>query len=114
VGGRQKKGKVMALIRRNREPVPAEVVEHVREYLADNLPQYELLKVVRQSDHPDDNYLYMASAKKRNDDEYAVWTCWNETTLSLNFGHYGLVSEAVCEEVFNEFFHRISGALVID
>ena len=114
MGGRQKKGKVMALIRRNREQVPAEVVEHVKEYLAKNLPQYELLKVVRQSDHPDDHYLYMISAKKRNADEYAAWTCWNETTLSLNFGHYGLVSEAICEEIFNEFFHRISGPLVID
>ena len=104
----------MALIKRNNSPVPSEVVEHVREYLLENLPRYELLKVVRHSDHPDDDYLYMVSAKKKNDDEYAVWTSWNESVRSLNFGHYGLISESVCEEVFKEFFHRISGPLVID
>ena len=109
-----KKGSIMAYIHRNLTPVPTEVVEHIKEYLNKNLPQYELLKVVRKSDHPADSYLYMVSAKKRNDDEFAVWTCWNETTKSLNFGHYGLISEKVCEDIFKEFFHSISGPLVVD
>ena len=97
----------MNISKLNLAPVPTEVIEHVKDYLAENLPQYELIKVVRKSDHIDDDYLYMVSAKHRNNDTYATWTCWNESCNSLNCGHYGLVSEDVCEEVFNEFFHSI-------
>ena len=92
----------------NLAPVPTEVVEHVKEYLVKRLPQYELIEVVRKSDHIDDDYLYMVSAKHRENGTYAVWTCWNEDWKSLNFGHYCLASEDGCEEVFNEFFHSIS------
>ena len=29
-------------------------------------------------------------AQHKTTGKYAVWTCWNETTQSLNFGHYDL------------------------
>ena len=46
----------------------------------------------------------MVSAKK-DDGTYAVWTGWNETTKSLNYGHYDLTSEEDCEKVMNEFYY---------
>ena len=44
---------------------------------------------------------------------FSCWTCWNETTQSMNFGHYGLTYEE-CDSVLKEHFHRISGENVID
>lgn len=100
-------------IKRNNKPVSQEVKEHVKEYLVNHLPNYELVDVVRKSDHPEDDYLYMVSAKNNNG-TYAVWTSWNETTGSLNFGHYGLEDLESCPKLFNEYFHRIAGENVED
>ena len=58
-GWKAKKGNIMNIRNLNLAPVPTEVVEHVKEYLIKRLPQYELIKVVRKSDHIDDDYLYM-------------------------------------------------------
>ena len=84
--------------------VSVEVIEDVKAYFKDHLPKYAVLKVRRKSYHPDDSYLYMVSAKK-DDGTYAVWTGWNETTKSLNYGHYDLTSEEDCEKVMNEFYY---------
>lgn len=101
----------MTMIKRNTTPVPQEVKENVKKYLEKhNLG--ELVDVMRHSDHPEDDYLYHVIAKKG--DNYSCWTSWNETTQSLNFGHYNLVSEKVAREVSDEYFYRISGANVID
>lgn len=32
--------------------------------------------------------------------KYAVWTCWNESTQSLNFGHYDLTKETAIDILF--------------
>ena len=103
----KEKGKSMLYSKRNLAPVPTEVFAHVKKYLLMRLPQYELVKIIRASDHIEDDYLYMVSAKHKENGTYTVWTCWNESTQSLNFGHYGL-SEDGCEEIFNEFFYSIN------
>lgn len=81
-----------------------EVMENVKAYFKEHLPKYDVLRVRRKSYHPDDSYLYMVSAKK-DDGTYAVWTCWNESTKSLNHGHYNLTSEEDCKKLMDEFYY---------
>ncbi len=81
------------------------VREHVELYFKEHLPQYTVLEIRKKSYHPDDCYLYMVSAGKE-DGTYAVWTSWNETTQSLNYGHYGLKSTEDCEKVFQKFYFK--------
>ena len=111
----------MTMIKRFYGPVPQEVKENVKKYLErENLG--ELVDVMRHSDHPADSYLYHVIARRPNvnkyfhngDWNYSIWTCWNETTQSLNFGHYNLTSEEVAMEIHKEFFYRMSGQNVID
>ena len=99
------------MIKRFNELVPQEVKENVKKYLTEN-NLGELIDVARHSDHPEDSYLYHVIARKG--DSYSCWTSWNESTQSLNYGHYDLVSEEVAREVSDEFFYRIEGANVID
>ena len=99
-------------IKRNNTPVPQEVIDHVRKYLEEM--KYELLEVVRQSDHPDDDYLYMVKGKSMTNGWYAVWTCWNEKARSLNYGYYMLDGDEACDKVFKKYFHRIEGPRVDD
>lgn len=80
----------------------SEAREHVEFYFKENLPQYTVLEIRRKSSHPDDGYLFMVSAKK-DDGTYAVWTSWNESTLSLNHGHYNIKSLEDCEKVIKEY-----------
>ena len=82
-----------------------EVFENVKSYFKEHLPKYDVLRVRRKSYHPDDSYLYMVSAKK-DDGTYAVWTCWNESTKSLNHGHYNLTSEEDCKKLMDEFYYN--------
>ena len=35
-----------------------------------------------------------------------MWTAWNESSQSLNFGHYNLKSIEDCEKVFEEFYFK--------
>lgn len=81
------------------------VREHVELYFKEHLPQYTVLEIRKKSYHPDDCYLYMVSTRKE-DGTYAVWTSWNETTQSLNYGHYGLLSTEDCKKVFEEFYFK--------
>ena len=80
------------------------VMEQVKVYFKEHLPQYTVLKIRKQSYHPDDSHLYMVSAKKDNG-TYAVWTSWNQKIQSLNHGHYGLQSEEDCEKIMDEFYY---------
>ena len=100
----------MRFIKRNTTPVPESVIQNVKKYLEEhNLGEF--VEVRRASDHPSDDYIYHVIAKKGN--SYSCWTSWNETTQSMNFGHYGLIYEE-CDSVLKEYFHKISGANVID
>lgn len=80
------------------------VMDHVNAYFKEHLPNYRVLKVRRKSNHLEDGHLFMVAAKGK--DAFAVWTCWNESTQSLNHGHYGLQSEADCERVMDEYYYR--------
>ena len=90
---------------RNLTPVPESVKENVKRYLEEN-NLGELVDVLRKSDHPDDDYLYMAIAKKGN--TYSCWTSWNEYYKSLNHGHYCLSDVMAAYEICAENFYRMN------
>ena len=113
-------------IKRNISPVPQEVKEHVKQYLSKEVENGndlgELIDVMRASEHPEDHYLYHVITRKPNTRKlfhngewnYSCFTCWNETTQSLNFGHYHLESEEEARESLAKHLHKISGTNVID
>ena len=92
-----------------REDAPREVVVHVVNYFdtESSLQNYVPVLITRASEHPDDAYLYHVIAK-RNDGKYACWTSWNESTQSLNFGHYDLESEDEALAILDEHYHRLT------
>ena len=92
----------------NTAPVPDDVVSSISDWFKNNLSSYNPLEIYRQSNHLEDDYLYMIIAKKGND-EYACWTCWNQTTGSLNFGHYGYSTKEVCKFTLKSYFNDITG-----
>lgn len=83
----------------------SDVRKHVELYFKKYLHEYTVLEIRRKSYHPDDDYLWMVSAEKE-DGTFAVWTSWNETSQSLNYGHYNLKSIEDCEKVFEEFYFK--------
>lgn len=80
-----------------------EIRKHIELYFKEYLPQYTVLEIRKKSYHPADHYLYMVSAIS-SDGTYAVWTAWNESSQSLNYGHYNLQSIEECEKIFEEFY----------
>lgn len=92
----------------NTAPVPENVKRNVLDYFdnEEHLACYTVKEVVRASEHPQDNFLYMVIAQHENG-SYAVWTSWNETTHSLNFGHYGISSYKEAKTVCGEYFHKV-------
>lgn len=90
--------------------VDYKVRKNINAYFKKMLPNYELMSVVRHSNHPNDSHLYMVSAVQKKTGEYAVWTSWNEKTQDLNFGHYCLKPKAeVVLDIFdNAFFDAFS------
>ena len=78
---------------------------NVEEYFKKHLPQYTVLEIKQKSEYPEDSYLFMVSAIK-DDGTFAMWTSWNESTQSLNYGHYNLDSYAECEMLFEEHYYR--------
>ena len=89
--------------------VPNNVIENVKRYFEANLPEYEVVKVLRRSSHPLDDYLYMVIGKKNQDKynmgKYSCWTCWNETTQTLNYGHYCIPTEEDVLKVVMEYYN---------
>ena len=81
----------------------SKVLRHAELYFKEHLPHYAVLTVSRKNLHPDDDYLYVVSAKNEKDNTYAVWSCWNEKTQSLNHGNYGIKSLEACEKLVKEF-----------
>lgn len=69
------------------------------------------MKYITNQNHDDDGYLYMVEAyHKENCDNFAVWTSWNESTQSLNHGHYKLTKEQA-KKVLKENFFDCTGSL---
>ena len=68
---------------------PLKVYKNIRSYFTDSngLKNYDLISVRQKLT---EDYLYRVMAKNRITNKYTVWTCWNEDTQSLNFGHYNL------------------------
>lgn len=92
--------------------VSDEVKDNVENYFDKRLQNYIICEVYHKSNHDADDYLYMVKAKKDTDldDDYTVWTSWNETTQCLNNGHYGLTEEQA-NEVLKESFFDCTGLL---
>lgn len=87
------------------EEVSETVKRHVDAYFASHLSKYEMQEVWHKSNHPEEADLYMVVGKK-DDGSYTLWTSWNESTKSLNWGHYGLSLEK-CREVAKEQFSNV-------
>ena len=81
----------------------SKVLRHVENYFKNHLPHYVVLTVSRKNHHPDDVHLFIVSAKNEKDGTFAVWSCWNEKTRSLNHGHYGIKLLEACEELVKEY-----------
>lgn len=91
--------------------VPMSVWNNVRKYFKEHLDdRYDLQDVIRYKD-PMDSYLYMVIAKEKDYPEtnvqlgcrpWVVWTTWNESTQSLDGGHYDIKTYedalSICEE----------------
>ena len=94
--------------------VPEKVKENVANYLQKhNLG--ELVLIRRASEHPEDDYIYHVVARKKNrhcyfhngEWNFSCWTCWNETTQCLNYGHYDLESVLDACEILNKYYRTI-------
>ena len=70
--------------------VPEQVRKNVDKYFAESngLTNYEPIAVGQVKG--EDSYIYVVLARQIRGGKWAVWTCWNESTKSLNFGHYDL------------------------
>ena len=66
-----------------------QIYKNVRSYFSagHGVVNYDLVSVRQKLT---ETYLYRVMAQNKTTGEYAVWTSWNETTQSLNFGHYNL------------------------
>lgn len=71
---------------------PLKVYKNVRSYFAagHGVENYDLVSVRQELT---EYYIYRVMAQHKVTGEYAVWTCWNETTQSMNFGHYNLTKK---------------------
>ena len=81
------------------EPVKA----HIKKEIDRQFPSYELVNAWRKNNIADDNYLFSVLAHDRKSNKYTVWTAWNESSQSLNHGHYMLTEqearEVLCDNV---------------
>ena len=65
----------------------SKVYKNVRSYFSarHGVENYNLVSVRQKLT---ETYIYRVMAQHKTTGKYAVWTCWNENTQSLNFGHY--------------------------
>lgn len=75
------------------------IYKNVRSYFSagHGVGNYNLVSVRQKIT---ETYLYRVMAQHKTTGEYAVWTSWNETTQSLNFGHYNLNLEDAMEILY--------------
>lgn len=81
--------------------VPDQVRKNVDKYFAEGngLTNYEPIAVGQTKGN---QYTYMVLARQIRGGEWAVWTCWNETTQSLNHGHAGMTEAEAMRLFLNE------------
>lgn len=76
------------------------ISKEIETYFQKHLSGYEPLSMCPTNT----SYIYRVMAKRKHNPypgmmgDYAVWTCWNTTTNSLNCGHYDL-SEKTAREI---------------
>lgn len=83
--------------------IPQYALERIRAEV--NRIGYDSVFVMRKSLHPDDWYLYVVVAKKKDKEEYAFWSAYNDTFYTLNNGHYGYTDFDKCFNDALEFVH---------
>ena len=75
----------------------SKIYKNVRFYFERELKNYEVISVKQKLA---EDYIYRVMAKNKVTGKYAVWTCWNESTQSLNFGHYDLTMETAIDILY--------------
>lgn len=79
------------------------VIANINNYFKRKEMNYRVVRLFKKTDHKDDWYLYVIIAKNTVTGKYAVWTSWNESTQSLNYGHYNIQSIKDCLEIVDEY-----------
>ena len=92
----------------NVSKVPDSVIKDVISYFKTDISGFMPVKVCRHSNHPEDVYLYSVIAKHENSDAYACWSTFNDSTKSLNHGHYYLSGEDDALEIIKDKFFDIT------
>ena len=59
--------------------------------------------IVKKSLNPDDKDLYVVVGRRKNSEEYAFWSCYNDTRQTLNHGHYNYTDYEKCIDDAFEF-----------
>ena len=75
----------------------SKIYKNVRSYFERELKNYEVISVRQKLT---EDYLYRVMAQNKVTGKYAVWTCWNESTQSLNFCHYDLTKETAIDILY--------------
>lgn len=83
--------------------IPQDALKRIRAEV--NRIGYDSVFVLRKSLHPDDWYLYVVVAKKKDREEYAFWSAYNDCFYTLNHGHYGYTNFDKCFDDALEFVH---------
>lgn len=88
------------------ENVKNDVLDYLEEHFKDQFgtSKYELAYIGRASDHPEDHYLYQVVARNISNGIYDCWTSWNQSTKSLNHGHYGFYDFVEAKSVLNDLY----------
>lgn len=83
--------------------VPESVRKNVNKYFAEGhgLNNYEPIAVGQYRGKYESEYIYVVLGRQIIGDRFAVWTCWNETTQSLNHGHYDMTEQAAMRLFFD-------------
>lgn len=106
-------GQIFTVLKAETQPmvdrfdVSEEVFRHIEEYLERHSLLYNILDVQHNSEHPDDRNCYMVIGKNRKTGMFACWTCWNESRLSLEHGHYDLLRLEDAQSICCEHYHRL-------
>lgn len=82
---------------------PLEIMSDINDYVRNNLPNYKLMFAVRKSEQKDDEHLFMTVCRSKSDGTYAVWTCYNSITMSMNHGHYCIMTLEKVYEILNNY-----------
>lgn len=81
--------------------IPQDVLKRISEEV--NRINYDFVFVFAKSLHTDDKDLYVVIAQKKDKEEYAFWSCYNDSRQTLNHGHYGYEELCKCFEDALEF-----------